>query len=101
MDPLADPRLRDFVQLTKAVQKIIEHLSSHENTYTHSRHIPMAKCIELGLKIVRIEEDQKLQDEVLTTHHAFMYTFQNTCALKIIENHGGVAYVEHLHPREA
>jgi len=43
-----------------------------------------------------LEADSKLQDLTLTTHHAFMHTFSNSGALKIIENHHGVAYIEHL-----
>lgn len=81
-----------------AVDKIILHFLSHEDTYTHARHIPMSKCIDLGIKVVPLESPglEQLQDAVLTTHHAFMHTFQNTGAVKIIENHAGKAYTEHL-----
>lgn len=83
--------------LTK-VASILEHFSSHQDTYTHSRHISMEKCIELGVKVVPLEGpgNQKVQDAVLTTHHAFMHTFQNTGAVKIIENHKGNVYIEHF-----
>jgi hypothetical protein len=37
-----------------------------------------------GLKIFELEADSKLQDLTLTTHHAFMHTFSNSGALKII-----------------
>lgn len=53
-------------------------------------------CKEMGLNIVELESDNKLQDLVLTTHHAFMHTFSNSGALKIIENQNGVAFIEHL-----
>lgn len=77
-------------------RKVIEHFSSHDNSKTHGRHISLATCKNLGLKIVELESDNKLQDLVLTTHHAFMHTFSNSGALKIIENQNGVAYIEHL-----
>ena len=78
------------------VNKILESFSSHDDQKTHSRHISVDKCKELGVEIVEMENDQKLQDLVLTTHHAFMHTFANSGALKIIENHNGIAYIEHL-----
>lgn len=77
-------------------QKVINHFSSHDNSKTHARHISLATCKEMGLKIIELESDDKLQDLILTTHHAFMHTFSNSGALKIIENQNGVAYTEHL-----
>lgn len=75
---------------------ILDHFSSHDDQKTHSRHIPIEKCKDLGVKIIDLEDDDKLQDLVLTTHHAFMHTFSNTGALKIIENQNGIAFIEHL-----
>ncbi|MCP4460709.1 MAG: S49 family peptidase [Cytophagales bacterium] len=80
---------------TKAIA-ILEHFSSHDDTKTHSRHITAQKCKDLGMKIIDIEADDKLQDLVLTVHHAFMHTFSNTGAVKIIENHKGIAYIEQI-----
>jgi len=81
---------------TAKTTKILDHFSSHDNSKTHSRHISASICKKLGVKIIEIEKDDKLQDLILTTHHAFMHTFSNTGAVKIIENHKGVAYIEHL-----
>ncbi|MBS1683301.1 MAG: S49 family peptidase [Bacteroidetes bacterium] len=75
---------------------ILDYFASHDNSKSHSRHIPIQKCKDLGVTIIDLEEDDKLQDLVLTTHHAFMHTFSNTGALKIIENHNGVAFVENI-----
>jgi len=85
-----------FSNDNEKTKKIIEHFSSHDNSKTHARHISMKTCKDLGLKIIELESDNKLQDLVLTTHHAFMHTFSNSGALKIIENYNGVAYIEHL-----
>lgn len=48
---------------------------------------------EIGLKIEKLEDDKKLQDLALTVHHAYMHTFSMSVAIKIIENHIGVAIV--------
>ncbi len=76
-------------------------LSSHNATYSHSRHIHIDELVNLGLKIVPLEEldnrsidDCKdLQDCVLTIHHSFMQTLASTNALKIVENHAGQAMI--------
>lgn len=80
----------------KLAGKICNHFSSHKKSKMHARHLSIDTCKEIGVKIVDIEENQLLQDAVLTTHHAFMHTFSNTGCLKIIENHNGVAFVEFL-----
>ncbi|MCX6280198.1 MAG: S49 family peptidase [Bacteroidetes bacterium] len=77
-------------------KSILDHFSSHINSKTHARHLSMNTCKKHGVKVVDLELDNKLQDLVLTTHHAFMHTFSNSGAVKIIENHRGVAYIEHL-----
>ena len=82
-------------------QKIVEKLSSHEETFTHSRHIHMDECQRLGIKVVPLEGLDKreiggckdLQDCVLTIHHTYMQTFSNSNAIKIIENHLGKAMI--------
>ncbi len=49
----------------------------------------------MGLKVSLIEDDQNLQDLVLTVHHCFMHSLMNTSAFKMIENHKGSAFVKH------
>jgi ATP-dependent protease ClpP protease subunit len=76
------------------VDKIMKTFSNHKEQYSHARHISKDKCVEVGLNISNLEDDQNLQDAVLTTHHLFMHTFSNTSAVKIIENQNGIAYIE-------
>lgn len=75
-------------------KKIMATFSNHKKQKSHSRHISKNECEEVGLNISSLEDDQEFQDLVLTIHHVFMHTFGNTQAVKIIENHEGIAYVE-------
>ena len=52
-----------------------------------------ARCKEIGLKIENMEDDQKLQDAILTLHHACVHTLMHTPAYKIIENQNGTAFI--------
>lgn len=78
---------------TKA-KKIMKTFSDHSKHKAHARHISVEECKMAGLEIIDLENDQLLQDAVLTTHHAFMHTFSNTLCVKIIENQEGIAYIE-------
>lgn len=84
-----------------AMEKILKLFSSHDDSKTHARHIMVDQCQGAGVRVVVLESDAPLQDLVLTTHHAFMHTFTNTGAVKIIENHLGIAYIEQLPPEPA
>ncbi len=80
----------------KRVQKIVSELNNHSDTKMHSRHIHSEDCIEMGLIVKSLEEDQQFQDIVLTIHHSYMHTFSMSSAIKIIENHKGVAMVQNI-----
>lgn len=81
--------------------KVLRTLSSHNKTYSHSRHIHIDELKGLGLKIVELENlDEReidgcrdLQDCVLTLHHVYMQTLATTDAIKIVENHSGSAMI--------
>lgn len=87
--------LNDPQAKAKAAQ-VTSTLNNHSDTKTHSRHIHFQDAIDMGLKIEMLENDQELQDLVLTIHHAYMHTLANTNAIKIIENHAGRAMVQNI-----
>jgi ClpP class serine protease len=80
------------------VKDIMKMFADHKKQKSHARHISKKECEDVGLNITSLEDDNDLQDAVLTTHHVFMHTFSNTNAVKIIENHNGIAYVEQSVP---
>lgn len=82
----------DATHAAKA-ETIVNFLGDHSITGAHARHIPLSKCEEIGLKVEKLEDDKKLQDLVLTVHHAYMHTFSMSPAIKIVENQIGVATV--------
>jgi hypothetical protein len=75
-------------------KKIVAALSDHVSTRSHSRHIHVDDCTNMGLTIKPLEADPALQDLVLTVHHAYMQTFNDApWANKIVENNLGIAMV--------
>ena len=74
--------------------RVVKDLSDHALTKSHARHLSAQKCSEIGLKVKMLEDDHRLQDAVLSVHHACIHTLSSTPAFKIIENHKGVAYIQ-------
>ncbi|MGX7696369.1 SDH family Clp fold serine proteinase [Gordonia polyisoprenivorans] len=72
---------------------ILNELADHSLTLSHSRHISAVRAHELGIEVVNLEDDQDLQEAVLTVHHACVQTLTATPAFKIIENHKGVSFI--------
>lgn len=61
---------------------------------SHGRPVTMEDAVDRGLNVSRLEDDQTLQDLVLSVHHAVRHTFNDTGTTKLIENHHGRAYIE-------
>ncbi len=75
---------------------ILGELGSHKRSLDHSRHYSFEKVRELGICVERLEDNQDLQDALLSVHHAFTVTLSSTGATSIIENHVGAAYLNHV-----
>lgn len=79
------------------VNNIVSELGNHALSKSHARHLSYDKCKKMGLKVKRLEDDQKLQDAVLSLHHACIHTLGSSPAFKIIENHEGKAFIQIAH----
>lgn len=72
---------------------VVRTMSDPQAHLNHARHIHIEQLEELGLNIERLENDDTLQDLVLTIHHAYMHTFSQSTAVKVVENHKGTATI--------
>jgi membrane-bound ClpP family serine protease len=90
-DWLATGMLKGKRNAKKLAQEVAKKLSDHGAKRAHSRHLSTVECESAGLNILKLEDDDSLQDLVLTVHHAYIHTFSQTPANKIIENQNGVA----------
>ena len=74
-------------------RKILDELASHALTLSHARHIDFGRAADLGINILKMEDDGELQNAVLSVHHACSQTIASTPAFKIIENHASVSFI--------
>lgn len=85
--------LRDAPDREDKANRIVEELTDHSLTLSHARHLSATRCKSMGLVVEMLEEDQDLQEAVLSAHHACTLTLAQTGAFKIIENHLGIAFI--------
>lgn len=74
------------------IDRVMRELADHAFTKSHSRHIGLKAAKDIGLSVFPLEEDQQLQEKILTVHHAYVLTASETGLVKMMENHQGVAF---------
>lgn len=90
---LAKRLLAKNISDEKNIKNILDLFNDNTNTKIHSRHISKEECKKAGLDIIGLEEDQTLQNDVLTLHHCYMLMFETTSAAKIVENDENKCYM--------
>ena len=93
-DRLVDNMLKGEPDALNRAETIVRGLSDVDDNKSHARHIHIDKCEGLGLKIERLEDDQELQEAVLTVHHCFMHSLGVSGAAKMVENQNGAAFIK-------
>lgn len=69
--------------------KLANFLSDRRAFKSHSRRIDRSQAKANGFKIEELEDDDKLQDLVLSIFHSTIIAHENTSIVKIIENQNG------------
>lgn len=78
----------------RKAKEIARRLADHTRYKSHGRPIHRDAARQIGLKIYDLENDQMLQDLVLSVFHATTHAFGSTNAAKIIENQSGRAFIK-------
>lgn len=86
---------RDNPDDLRIIDNIVRSLNEHDNSKLHGRHFNVDFCKAMGLKITSMEEDDTLQDAILSIHHAYMLSINGSDVIKIIESDAGKAMINH------
>jgi len=73
-------------------QETARYFADYGTHQSHSLGITRDQAREHGVTVIDLEDDQALQDAVLSVHHATLHTLIGP-TVKIIENHQGKAFV--------
>ena len=71
-----------------------EDTPSHGQVHVHGQRIGAEKLRELGLKLEFLEDNQGLQNDVLTSYHLMTLIFEMTPSLKFIASDRGKMWVK-------
>ncbi|MBR6593127.1 MAG: hypothetical protein IKK81_10995 [Prevotella sp.] len=82
------------------LEPVKEVFLDNNNSFSHARHISKEACKNAGLNIVDLEDNQDLQDAVLSLHHTYMILFDKFNISKVVENQGGGCYVQQFDPKQ-
>lgn len=95
---LENGMLKGKMRAKTIARDIVKKLTDNALTKSHHRHLSAAYCRGIGMVVEPMEgeQNQKLQDAVLSLHHACMLTLMETAASKIIENHNGASVMQHI-----
>jgi hypothetical protein len=95
-DSLKQNMLADDINKATVAQAIVDALSNAAVNKGHNKHIHSGQLRRLGVKVELLEDNQALQDAVLTVHHCYIHTLASTTTIKIVENDVGRAVVRHM-----
>lgn len=91
---LAEHMLADEENAEEKAQAAAQWFADHEQFRSHSRRVGRNQARANGIKVQDLEDQQELQDAVLSVHHAVDHLFNATGAFKLIENHLGRAFMQ-------
>jgi hypothetical protein len=90
---LADHMFAGQDDAAAAAAKAADYFGDFSAFKTHARRVSRVDARGVGLKVIDLESDKKLQDLVLSVHHAARLT-HGVGVHKLVENHHGRAYIE-------
>ena len=90
---LAVRMLRNEAQREARAEEIASYFNAAESRFgqihAHGQRIGPEKLRELGLTVQMIEDDQELQDDILTAYHLATMIFENSNLSKILATDAG------------
>lgn len=92
-DELADKLLKKVGLQKEQIKEIKKTFNDNTESKVHSRHLSKTKLQKLGLNVKSLEDDQKLQDLVLSLHHCYTIILEVAPVTKYVENNIGGRYL--------
>lgn len=91
---LAELRKENAAAADEKATNIAAYFASYKIHQSHGMAIDREQARGQGVNVIDLEDDQELQDAVLSVHHAALLTLQGS-SFKLLENHLGKAFVQH------
>ena len=86
----------DLPDASDKAKAVADFLGNYDRFRSHARRIDRNSLREQGIKVIDLEGDPKLQDLVLSVHHAISHLMDKTGTTKIVENHVGKTWLRQV-----
>lgn len=93
MEWLREYMFRGYADAAEKAKRVADYFADYGAHQSHSLGIDRDQARSVDVQVTNLEDDQPLQDAVLSVHHAALLTFA-VGPFKIIENHEGRAFVQ-------
>jgi hypothetical protein len=93
MEWLREYMFRGEPDAPEKAKRVADYFANYATHQSHSLGIDRDQARAVGVSVMNLEDDQRLQDAMLSVHHAALLTFA-AGPFKIIENHQGRAFVQ-------
>jgi hypothetical protein len=90
---MAKYMLRDNAEASRKAAEAASWFGDAETLLSHGRPVRREEAREHGIVVSDLEDDNDLQDAILSVHHSAMRTLSDTPVAKLIENEVGRAYL--------
>ncbi|MCQ2359972.1 MAG: ATP-dependent Clp protease proteolytic subunit [Paludibacteraceae bacterium] len=92
-EELANKILNKIVLQKENLDVIKKAFNDNTESKTHSRHFSIEKLKKLGLNVIALEDDQNLQELVLSLHHCYTILLENMPVVKCVESNAGGKFI--------
>jgi hypothetical protein len=83
-------------EASRKANAIADWMADHKEFKTHGRPISRDQARSKEMNITNLEDNQELQDAILSVYHALTHTFSSGSIIKIVENHNGKAMMDNM-----
>lgn len=91
---LQDCMFKDAEDKEQKTRKVLDELASHDASKVHDRHYDFNKCKELGLNVTALEDNQEIQEAVLSLYHCYLLSiYRVPTTIKYIESQHGESFI--------
>ena len=95
---LAEEMFSDSPDGAEQAKSLAGFLCSHNDSAMHDRHFSAQDVMDHGMRVSMLEDDQQLQDAVLSLHHTFMLAFQRSPITKLVWSSSGGRWIQQSAP---
>lgn len=87
--------IKDQDERSAKANRVAKYFNDAAKHKSHGRRIGQEEACNVGICVKKLEDDQKLQDNILTAYHLMTIIFEQINVTKIIWSHNGREWVKY------